>query len=118
MAGSSPNEVKSPNSPRSPEEDLEQDTEAAAYQAENTIEAGDEFDDGYESDSASGASTSITSSVRDFSFENGRRYHKFREGQYQFPVCPPKALPQVSESSRNSLLGYKSSQIFLKFIKR
>lgn len=79
----SPNKSK-PNSPREPED--EGTTEAAAYQAENTIEAGDEFDDGYETDTASGASTSISSSVRDFAFENGRRYHKFREGQYQFPV--------------------------------
>jgi methylase of polypeptide subunit release factors len=25
------------------------------------------------------------SSVRDYAFENGRRYHKFREGTYNFP---------------------------------
>jgi hypothetical protein len=30
-------------------------------------------------------STSISSNVRDFAFEHGRRYHKFREGRYQFP---------------------------------
>lgn len=81
----SPSANKSPKSPKSPEEEREE-TEAAAHQAEHTIEAGDEDDDGYASDSASAASTSLSSSVRDYAFENGRRYHKFREGQYQFPV--------------------------------
>ncbi|XDG07668.1 hypothetical protein ABKA04_007283 [Annulohypoxylon sp. FPYF3050] len=42
-------------------------------------------DAGYESDSATTASTSVSSSIWDFSFENGRRYHKFREGRYNFP---------------------------------
>lgn len=78
-------DTKPPKPPRSPEEEQEE-TEAAAHQAENTIVAGDEDDDGYESDSASRASTSLSSSMRDYTFENGRRYHKFREGQYQFPV--------------------------------
>lgn len=44
-----------------------------------------ESDPGYESDRASFASTSLSSSVRDYLFENGRRYHRFREGQYNFP---------------------------------
>ena len=56
-----------------------------AHQAETTIEAGDSSSDGYATDDESRASTSISSSVRDFAFENGRRYHKFREGTYQFP---------------------------------
>lgn len=42
-------------------------------------------DAGYDSDSASSASTSAMSSVRDYMFENGRRYHRFREGSYNFP---------------------------------
>lgn len=89
----SPPSEKSPQqlSPRSPEVGVEheiEDAEVAAHQAENTIEPGDneDFDDGYETDAASGASTSLSSSVRDYTFENGRRYHKFREGHYQFPV--------------------------------
>jgi len=45
-------------------------------------------DAGYETDSMYSASTSISSSVRDFAFENGRRYHKFREGSYNFPNDP------------------------------
>jgi hypothetical protein len=58
-----------------------------AEQATTTIEAGsDTFSDGgYESDFESRASTSISSSVRDYAFENGRRYHSFRAGKYQFP---------------------------------
>jgi hypothetical protein len=44
-----------------------------------------ESDPGYESDRASFASTSLSSSARDYLFENGRRYHRFREGRYNFP---------------------------------
>ncbi|KAE8445626.1 hypothetical protein EG329_013260 [Mollisiaceae sp. DMI_Dod_QoI] len=96
MPGSSPRENRSPKSPRSPKDDIEQDpedAEAAAHQAEHTIEAGeeDEFESGYVSDAASAASTSLSSSVRDYAFENGRRYHKFREGHYQFPVGSAEA---------------------------
>jgi hypothetical protein len=42
-------------------------------------------DAGYETDSRTSGSTSLASSVRDYAFENGRRYHKFREGRYAFP---------------------------------
>ncbi|KAL6902883.1 S-adenosyl-L-methionine-dependent methyltransferase [Trichoderma evansii] len=42
-------------------------------------------DAGYDSDSASSASTSVMSSVRDYMYENGRRYHRYREGTYNFP---------------------------------
>lgn len=42
-------------------------------------------DAGYESDSVTSASTSVGSSVRDYMYENGRRYHSFREGTYNFP---------------------------------
>jgi hypothetical protein len=63
-----------------------EDAEAVAQQAGSTIEVGIESGDpGYESDWASRASTSISSSVRDYSFEHGRRYHKYHEGKYLFP---------------------------------
>lgn len=74
-----------------------QENHQALTQAEAAIEADshsygtssnaeDDFaDDGYDSDSLQSASTSLTSSVRNFAFENGRRYHKFREGTYNFP---------------------------------
>lgn len=42
-------------------------------------------DGGYESEGFSSGSTSAESSVRDYMFENGRRYHRFREGAYNFP---------------------------------
>jgi hypothetical protein len=57
----------------------------AANQATTIIEADDGFDDGYQTDHSSTRTTSLSSSVRDHTFENGRRYHKFREGRYAFP---------------------------------
>ena len=42
-------------------------------------------DEGYETDSASTTSISLASSSRDYAFENGRRYHRFHEGSYNFP---------------------------------
>ncbi|KAH6708767.1 hypothetical protein BKA61DRAFT_645825 [Leptodontidium sp. MPI-SDFR-AT-0119] len=52
----------------------------AANQATTIIEADEGFDDGYQTDHSSTRTTSLSSSVRDYTFENGRRYHKFREG--------------------------------------
>ncbi|TVY81481.1 Secondary metabolism regulator [Lachnellula suecica] len=49
------------------------------------LEADEGFDDGYQTDNNSTRTTSLSSSVRDYAFENGRRYHKFREGIYAFP---------------------------------
>ncbi|KND89921.1 Phosphoethanolamine N-methyltransferase 1 [Tolypocladium ophioglossoides CBS 100239] len=45
----------------------------------------DESDGGYDSDGFSSGSTSAESSVRDYLYANGRRYHRFREGSYNFP---------------------------------
>lgn len=61
------------------------DDTIVAHQAETTIEVEDLSDTGYKTDLYSSASTSITSSIRDYAFESGRRYHKFHEGSYQFP---------------------------------
>lgn len=67
---------------------------AALFEAEDTIVADSEevstlgdgnSDAGYESDSVTSGSTSMTSSIRDYMYENGRRYHRFREGTYNFP---------------------------------
>ncbi|KAH8660840.1 S-adenosyl-L-methionine-dependent methyltransferase [Tricladium varicosporioides] len=77
----------------SPEDQAAQDAEneAAVQQAQDEIDidsgadARSVSDAGYETDSLGSASTSISSSVRDFTFENGRRYHRFREGRYNFP---------------------------------
>ncbi|KAK0113787.1 hypothetical protein ONS95_014037 [Cadophora gregata] len=80
-----------------------EEAESVAQQAETTIEASEDGvpDDGYESDNASAASTSLSSSVRDYAFENGRRYHKFREGQYQFPNDEPE---QAREDMKHAMV--------------
>jgi hypothetical protein len=59
----------------------------ADNEGEAVIEADPDADDGYASASDRGsiASTSISSSIRDYSFENRRRYHKFKEGSYFLP---------------------------------
>jgi hypothetical protein len=65
---------------------IQAENESAVDQAQGGIEIDDTASDaGYETDSMASASTSISSSVRDYAFENGRRYHKFREGSYNFP---------------------------------
>ena len=66
---------------------IQAENAAAAEEAQNDIQIDDSASDaGYETDSlASSSTSSISSSVRDYAFENGRRYHKFREGSYNFP---------------------------------
>lgn len=50
------------------------------------INDGDDANDGgYVSDSEPTISSSLVSSVGDFVFEYGRRFHKFHEGAYLFP---------------------------------
>ncbi|CDM31137.1 hypothetical protein DTO013E5_231 [Penicillium roqueforti] len=39
----------------------------------------------FDIESLSGSNLSLASSVRDYSYENGRRYHAYRNGQYPFP---------------------------------
>jgi hypothetical protein len=51
---------------------------------------GDEAQDTSEADGESRGSTSISSSVRDYAFENNRRYHRFQEGRYHFPNDEPE----------------------------
>lgn len=66
----------------------------ALTQAEQTIVADTDgsnryadnmSDGGYESEGFSSGSTSAESCIRDYMYENGRRYHRFREGTYNFP---------------------------------
>lgn len=89
----------SPNSPQTsldaePAMTAEEETEQEDVQA--LAQAGDggaivvdhdemDTDGGYESDAMSSATTTMSESVRDYAFENGRRYHSFREGRYNFP---------------------------------
>ena len=69
--------------------EAQEDLEAVAQAEEGgsiVVDSDDVATDaGYESDSRTSASTSLASSIRDYAFENGRRYHKFREGRYNFP---------------------------------
>ena len=81
----------SPQRPKSTDLTSTVENADAALQAQGQIEIDSSSDTasvsdaGYASDSGGSSSTSISSSVRDFTFENGRRYHKFREGSYNFP---------------------------------
>lgn len=90
-----------PGSPRHPDSPLgppgdgddesyndESEEQAAAAQAEGSIIVDSDdlgTDDGYGTDNNTTASTSLAESVRDYIYENGRRYHRFREGRYNFP---------------------------------
>ncbi|KAF4445598.1 methyltransferase [Fusarium austroafricanum] len=47
--------------------------------------AGDDRDSTYSSDAGSVYTASATSSIYNYQYENGRRYHAFREGQYVLP---------------------------------
>ncbi|KAI9732977.1 MAG: hypothetical protein M1818_007410 [Claussenomyces sp. TS43310] len=74
----------------SEEQEAQNQQDQQAFQQAETSIAVDDFDDtvsdaGYDSASLQSASESLRSSVLDFAFENGRRYHKFREGIYNFP---------------------------------
>lgn len=70
-----------------------EDEEAAEQAGAGAIVADDDadamsfetMDAGYESDTATTLSTSVTPSIWNHSFENGRRYHRYREGAYHFP---------------------------------
>ncbi|KAN0092228.1 S-adenosyl-L-methionine-dependent methyltransferase [Hyaloscypha variabilis] len=97
--------MSSPAKAESPEQGGAQKSASPASQqdpGDNTIEAaGDDEDAGYYTDTASTVSTSVSSSVRDYAFENGRRYHKFREGTYQFPNDEPE---QAREDMKHAML--------------
>jgi hypothetical protein len=78
-----PNRV-SPSSADLPEHDPVE-AEIVVAQATTTIEADDYEDHGYQIDENANTECSVTPSVRDYNFEYGRRYHKFKEGYYVFP---------------------------------
>lgn len=71
------------------QDEADKDAAEAPVQAENGIavdsDHGSFWDDGYETDSNPSISTSLASSMRHYKYENGRRYHRFREGTYNFP---------------------------------
>ncbi|KAM0561200.1 hypothetical protein ACHAPJ_003704 [Fusarium lateritium] len=89
--------------------------QALAQAEENIVADSDEYsssgdagtDAGYGSDSMSSASTSIGSSVRDYMFENGRRYHSFRAGAYNFPNDD---VEQEREDMKHAMVKLLSGQ--------
>ncbi|KAL9111622.1 MAG: hypothetical protein Q9227_003895 [Pyrenula ochraceoflavens] len=68
-------------------DDSQEIAEAAQQVEDGTVEVDSvhESDEGYDTDSQSTWSTSLSSSVKNYIHENGRRYHAFREGRYVFP---------------------------------
>ncbi|KAK2738966.1 methyltransferase domain-containing protein [Colletotrichum kahawae] len=57
----------------------------AAHQTSAGPKRTDDHDSAYGSDAGSGYTSSITSSIFHYQYENGRRYHAYREGQYVLP---------------------------------
>ena len=91
--------------PFSPPSEHTTEAEDAFSQVFDTIEAAQHddgwSDSGYSESSAGSASTSLSSSVRDFEFENGRRYHKFRQGHY---LLPNDDLEQEREDMKHATI--------------
>ncbi|EFQ34893.1 methyltransferase domain-containing protein [Colletotrichum graminicola M1.001] len=85
----SPEAVNQANIPPVAENTVEPAADTTSGQVEATVDAleNSEEGDGYEtvSDGSSNETASLASSIRDFNFENKRRYHKFKEGRYAFP---------------------------------
>lgn len=67
--------------------------EAAPLQPDET----DPDDPGYEDD-VSALTQSVRSSVYDFKYENGRRYHAFKEGSYWAPNDEPEQDRMIIQS--------------------
>ena len=81
-------------------------TEQAA-QGGGIIADDEDIDAGYESDTRSWSSVSLTSNTYEFVYENGRRYHSFREGRYNFP----------NDDEEYALPPFKTSRFRLTMIK-
>ncbi|PGH00540.1 hypothetical protein GX51_05755 [Blastomyces parvus] len=82
------------------------DPDDAVLQAVTAIELSDNdedetSDDGYASDNEPTISSSLVSSVCDYVFEHGRRFHKFHEGAYLFPN---DELEQEREDMKHSMV--------------
>ncbi|CAI4215852.1 unnamed protein product [Parascedosporium putredinis] len=57
----------------------------APLQIDHAYDVHDDADSSYGSDAASANTGSISSSIFHYQYENGRRYHAYREGQYVLP---------------------------------
>lgn len=91
----------------------EAEEQAAVEQAEDgsiVVDNDDVATDaGYETDSQTSGSTSLADSVRDYIYENGRRYHKFREGRYNFPNDD---VEQQREDMKHSMVKMLCGQLY------
>ncbi|KAF7556943.1 hypothetical protein G7Z17_g988 [Cylindrodendrum hubeiense] len=99
----SPKPAESPPQPKSPADEVRGTTTIGteANLEADTAGEGGTSDAGYDTDAGSRASTSICSSVRDYAFENSRRYHKFQEGRYHFPNDEPE---QEREDMKHAMI--------------
>ena len=90
-------------------QDYENSVAIQQAQGEIAIDSGSEYaesDPGYATDSIRTATTSLSSSLREFEFENGRRYHKFRSGQYNFPNDPSEQDREDMKHAVSPLLAH------------
>lgn len=116
MFAGSPRRPDSPNGrPGDGDEESyndELEEQAAAAQAEGSIVVDSDdlgTDDGYGTDSNTTASTSLAESVRDYIYENGRRYHRFREGRYNFPNDD---VEQQREDMKHAMVKMLCGQLY------
>ncbi|CAK7271502.1 hypothetical protein SEPCBS57363_004654 [Sporothrix epigloea] len=100
-AASQPTEAAQPATSQPP---IEADTEAgpASIPVDDNSADNQTVDEGYAaSTTGTNETTSMSSSVRDYQFENNRRYHKFHEGKYHFPNDEPE---QAREDMRHCMM--------------
>ncbi|KAK3314866.1 methyltransferase type 12 [Apodospora peruviana] len=93
-----------PGHPSSPIDPIEPDDSGRGAESYRDGGGGgdDDDDDGYQSDGpSSDATTSISSNIRDYTWENNRRYHKYKEGRYAFPNDEPE---QEREDMRHAMV--------------
>ncbi|KAK0390825.1 hypothetical protein NLU13_0328 [Sarocladium strictum] len=68
----------------------------------------DVVDSDYESDGHTSETTSTSSSVHDFLYENGRRFHRFREGRYAFPNDEPEQEREDLKHAMTKILCHQN----------
>lgn len=82
MSSPQSNSPKASSTPGSPTHPI---TSNIPIEADVPLPVDDDIDAGYESEQASTGSTSLSSSIQAHTFEDGIRYHRFRDGKYAFP---------------------------------
>ncbi|KAL4781524.1 S-adenosyl-L-methionine-dependent methyltransferase [Aspergillus varians] len=73
-----------PPTPEQPRQSPPVDTALRPHEEDIEADPSD-IDSAFSESDISSLNTSLSSSVTDYVYENGRRYHRFREGQYLFP---------------------------------